>query len=118
MSCGFFAYSVDHGARIVKIFSFLVDNQARVCYRPIVKFIHVLLYNRRQHYEIFHKRPLLLRDRRGAHRRVRMPAIAEYEALKFGVFVHFNMQQFVYTKDEFTQVNILIWHYLTQYPIQ
>lgn len=35
----------------------------------------------------------------------RTPAIAEYEALKFGVFVHFNMQQFVYTKDEFTQVN-------------
>ena len=32
----------------------------------------------------------------------RTPAIAEYEALKFGVFVHFNMQQFVYTKDEFT----------------
>ena len=54
------------------MFSFLVDNQARVCYRPIVKFIYALLYNRRQHYEIFHKRPLLLRDRRGAHRRVRM----------------------------------------------
>ncbi len=30
-------------------------------------------------------------------------ALAEYEALKFGVFVHFNMQQFVYTNDEFTQ---------------
>lgn len=30
-------------------------------------------------------------------------ALAEYEALKFGVFVHFNMQQFVYTEDEFTQ---------------
>ena len=54
------------------MFSFLVDNQARVCYPPIVKFIYALLYNRRQHYEIFHKRPLLLRDRRGAHRRVRM----------------------------------------------
>lgn len=41
----------------------------------------------------------------------RTPAIAEYEALKFGVFVHFNMQQFVYTKDEFTQEkNPAIWN--------
>lgn len=39
------------------------------------------------------------------------PAVAEYEALKYGVFVHFNMQQFVYTKDEFTQVkDPAIWN--------
>ena len=31
--------------------------------------------------------------------------LAEYEAFKFGVFVHFNMQQFIYTKDEFTQAS-------------
>lgn len=29
----------------------------------------------------------------------------EYEALKYGAFVHLNMQQFVYTRDEFTQVS-------------
>lgn len=39
------------------------------------------------------------------------PILAEYEALKFGVFVHFNMQQFVYTKDEFTQEkNPAVWN--------
>lgn len=41
----------------------------------------------------------------------RTAALAEYEALKFGVFVHFNMQQFIYTKDEFTQErDPVIWN--------
>lgn len=33
------------------------------------------------------------------------PKIAEYEDLRFGVFVHLNLQQFLYTKDEFVSEN-------------